>query len=433
MGGINTRSLSPTTAMQFFQIARYGALVLTSILLTKSSLTQDDIGHYETFILMSGTLSFFWVNGILQNFLSQFHKTEDKKSLITNTAIILLGFSLLMIIILVFVKQPILNLFKFDISGNLFILFLLYFLFNNLTFLTDYLFLAKENSKALIYLGTYHLLFQTALLALPAFFYGSYDMVINGLIIFIAIKFLITLILLFKNGSFQIDTKLMRSFLILASPLMLTFFLGGMAIYADGIIVNNFYDKATFAMFQYGAREFPLSLLLANAFSAAMALQVSKDTQNMEMVRSGSLKLIKQLFPVCIILLIVSQWLYPIIFNPNFKESYVYFNIYLLLLIPRMVFPHSILLGLGKTKEILRASLIEFILNISISLSLMHFIGLQGIAYGTVIAFVVNKLILAQSLNKYGVRLKQYIPITQLSVYSIILVTVFIVFTYIIK
>ena len=278
MGGINTRSLSPTTAMQFFQIARYGALVLTSILLTKSSLTQDDIGHYETFILMSGTLSFFWVNGILQNFLSQFHKTEDKKSLITNTAIILLGFSLLMIIILVFVKQPILNLFKFDISGNLFILFLLYFLFNNLTFLTDYLFLAKENSKALIYLGTYHL-FQTALLALPAFFYGSYDMVINGLIIFIAIKFLITLILLFKNGSFQIDTKLMRSFLILASPLMLTFFLGGMAIYADGIIVNNFYDKATFAMFQYGAREFPLSLLLANAFSAAMALQVSKDTQ----------------------------------------------------------------------------------------------------------------------------------------------------------
>ena len=206
--------------MQFFQIARYGALVLTSILLTKSSLTQDDIGHYETFILMSGTLSFFWVNGILQNFLSQFHKTEDKKSLITNTAIILLGFSLLMIIILVFVKQPILNLFKFDISGNLFILFLLYFLFNNLTFLTDYLFLAKENSKALIYLGTYHLLFQTALLALPAFFYGSYDMVINGLIIFIAIKFLITLILLFKNGSFQIDTKLMRSFLISASPLM---------------------------------------------------------------------------------------------------------------------------------------------------------------------------------------------------------------------
>ncbi len=63
----------------------------------------------------------------------------------------------------------------------------------------------------------------------------------------------------------------------------------------------------------------------------------------------------------------------------------------------------------------------------------MHFIGLQGIAYGTVIAFVVNKLILAQSLNKNGVRLKQYIPITQLSVYSIILVTVFIVFTYIIK
>ncbi len=418
--------------MQFFQIARYGALVLSSILLTKSSLTQDDIGHYETFILMSGTLSFFWVNGIMQNFLSQYHKIENKKSLITNTAIILLGFSLFVIAALLCLKQPILHLFKFEISENVFILFLLYFLFNNLTFLTDYLFLAKGKSKSLIYLGIYHFLFQTALLALPAFLYGSYEMVINGLIIFISIKFIITLIYIFGYGSLNIDKKLIRSFLISASPLMISFFLGGMAIYADGIIVNNFYDKATFAMFQYGAREFPLSLLLANAFSAAMALQVSKDSQNIELVRSGSLKLIKRLFPVCILLLIASQWLYPVIFNANFKESYIYFNIYLLLLIPRMVFPHSILLGLGKTKQILSASLIEFILNISISLGLMYFIGLQGIAYGTVIAFTVNKLLMAYSLRKSGVKINQYIPITQLSVYSFILVIVFIVFTYVI-
>ena len=257
-------------------------------------------------------------------------------------------------------------------------------------------------------------------------------MVINGLIIFISIKFIITLIYIFGYGSLNIDKKLIRSFLISASPLMISFFLGGMAIYADGIIVNNFYDKATFAMFQYGAREFPLSLLLANAFSAAMALQVSKDSQNIELVRSGSLKLIKRLFPVCILLLFASQWLYPVIFNANFKESYIYFNIYLLLLIPRMVFPHSILLGLGKTKQILSASLIEFILNISISLGLMYFIGLQGIAYGTVIAFTVNKLLMAYSLRKSGVKINQYIPITQLSVYSFILVIVFIVFTYVI-
>ncbi len=430
---MSIKKLNPTSAMQFFQIARYGALVISSILLTKSSLTQEDIGHYETFILMSGTLSFFWVNGIMQNFLSQFHKSADKRSLITNTAIILLGLSLIVIAFLLLFKQPILNVFKFEISGNVFLLFLLYFLFNNFAFLTDYIFLAYDKSRALIYLGIYHLIFQTSLLALPAFLYGSYDMVINGLIIFISIKFIITLIYLFKNASINIDFKIIRSFLTSASPLILTFFLGGMAIYFDGIIVNNFYDKATFAVFQYGAREFPLSLLLANAFSAAMALQVSKGPQNIQQVRTGSLKLIKKLFPLCILLLIISKWFYPIVFNPDFKESYIYFNIYLLLLIPRMVFPHSILLGLGKTKQILTASLVEFILNISISLILMYFIGLQGIAYGTVIAFVANKLLLAQSLNKNGVQLKEYIPIKQFSVYSAILILIFIVFTYVIK
>lgn len=419
--------------MQFFQIARYGALVLTSILLTKSSLTQDDIGHYETFILMSGTLSFFWVNGIMQSFLVQYHKYEIKNIVITHTALLMLSFTLVVSVLIILIKQPLLDLFKLDITGNVFILFLLYFLFNNVAFLTDYILLAKEKTNALIYLGLFHVLFQTALIALPAFLYGSYDMVINGLIIFMAAKFLFTIILIFRNFTFNIEYKLLRSFVISASPLMISFFLGGMAIYADGIIVNNFYDKATFAMFQYGAREFPISLLLANAFSAAMALQVAKDPQNINQVKSGSLKMIKQLFPVCIFLLIISQWLYPIIFNPNFKESYIYFNIYLLLLIPRMVFPHSILLGLGKTKQIMYASVVEFVLNISISLTLMYFMGLQGIAYGTVIAFAVNKLMLAQSLKRSGVNFKQYIPVKQLSTYSLILVAVFILFTYFIR
>ncbi len=427
------KKINNTSAIQFFQIARYAALLFSSILLTKSSLTQNDIGHYETFILMSGTLSFFWVNGLMNAFLSIYNKTENKNAAITQTAIALLLFSSIIIIILLIFRNSILSLFQFYDNGNIFTLFLLYFLFNNVSFIVDYILLAKGNTKYLVILGIYHIVFQTALISAPAFIYESYDMVVKGLIIFIAIKFILTIILILRNISFQIDKVLFRLYIVTATPLIIAFFLGGISIYVDGIIVNNFYDKATFAVYQYGAREFPLSLLLANAFSAAMALHISNNPQNLDEVRTGSLRLINRLFPVCIILLVVSQWLYPIIFNANFKESYIYFNIYLLLLIPRLVFPHSILIGLGKTRDILFASMVEFLLNIVLSLSLMQLIGLQGIAYGTVIAFIVNKAILARRLKKAGINAEVYIPVKQLIFYSIILIIVFITFTYLIN
>ncbi|MFI5171580.1 MAG: hypothetical protein ACHQFW_04275, partial [Chitinophagales bacterium] len=63
---------------------------------------------------------------------------------------------------------------------------------------------------------------------------------------------------------------------------------------------------------------------------------------------------------------------------------------------------------------------------------LMQFIGLQGIAYGTVLAFIVNKTMLTIKLKRLGVEPFQYIPVKLLSYYSIILILVFFTFTYII-
>ena len=423
-------NISTTTAIQFFQIARYGALLLCSVLLTKSGIGTDGIGHYETFILVSGTLSFFWVNGLTHTFLSVYNHNTDKRKVIGQTALILIGLSILLALIVLVLRTPITQLFAFDDTGNMFYLLLLYFLFNNTAFLVDYIFLARDNAKGLIWLSVYHLVFQTAMIALPAFYYGNFESVINGLMVFIGLKFLFTLYLLFRNNIIKPDWDFIKMYLQKSAPLIISFFLGGMSIYVDGIIVNNYYDKATFAIYQYGAREFPLSLLLANALSAAMILKIGSSIENLQVVKTSSLKLIQRLFPVCILLLIGSRWLYPRVFNDTFSTSFIYFNIYMLLLVPRLLFPHSILLGLNRSKEIMAASVVEFVLNIVLSLTLLQLIGLQGIAYGTVIAFLVNKSILIYRLHKSGITPKQYIPVQQLVTYSLILVVTFITFTY---
>lgn len=424
------RNISGTNAIQLFQIARYGALMLSAILLTKSGIGTDVIGHYENFILVAGTLSFFWVNGLTHTFLSVYNQYQNKQQVIGQTAFIIIGMSVSVALLMLLLRSQITALFAFDDSGNIFYLLLAYFIVNNISFLLDYILLARNNTKGLLLLGVYHLVFQTALIALPAFFSGAFEDIINGLLVFVCFKFLITLYFLFRNNIFRLDWDFVRMYLQKSAPLIISFFLGGMSIYVDGIIVNNYFDKATFATYQYGAREFPLSLLLANALSASMILKIGQDNTAFHEVKSASLTLMHRLFPLCIILLIISQWVYPVVFNATFTDSFIYFNIYMLLLIPRLLFPHSILLGLNKQKSIMMASIVEFTLNIAISLILLHFIGLQGIAYGTVIAFVVNKTILLFTLKQQGVAPSAYIPINQLTTYSVVLVITFILFTY---
>ncbi|MBP6826421.1 MAG: hypothetical protein KA165_07670, partial [Saprospiraceae bacterium] len=58
--------LSTSRALQIFQVMRMGAVILTSILLAKSGLDTAGIGNYEMLLYIGTTLTFFWVNGLLQ-------------------------------------------------------------------------------------------------------------------------------------------------------------------------------------------------------------------------------------------------------------------------------------------------------------------------------------------------------------------------------
>ena len=57
---------------------------------------------------------------------------------------------------------------------------------------------------------------------------------------------------------------------------MITTLISGSAQYTDGFIVSVvFRDPAKFALFRYGAKEFPLFLMLANGLSSAMLSEFS--------------------------------------------------------------------------------------------------------------------------------------------------------------
>ncbi len=111
-------------------------------------------------------------------------------------------------------------------------------------------------------------------------------------------------------------------------------------------------------------------------------------------IRQESLKLMHLFFPISIGFMLVSEWLYPRLFNPDFIESAAVFNVYLLLVVSRLVFPQTLLIGLKKTKTIMAVAGLELAVNFGLSVLFVQQFGLVGIAFATVIASVLDKFVL---------------------------------------
>ena len=151
-----------------------------------------------------------------------------------------------------------------------------------------------------------------------------------------------------------------------------------------------------------------------------------KQDDTLQEIKSYSTKLMHGLFPLSIVMLALTHWLFPVIFNAGFRESATIFNIYLLLITSRLIFPQTILIGLKKTNAIALASLLEIILNVSLSLWFVVLWGLPGIAYGTIAAYLFEKLFLVFYLvKKTGISPGNYLNISLHLVYSLLLLTVF--------
>jgi O-antigen/teichoic acid export membrane protein len=143
-------------------------------------------------------------------------------------------------------------------------------------------------------------------------------------------------------------------------------------------------------------------------------------------LKQQSSRLMNILFPITWIFLLASKFLYPLIFSAAFEQSASIFNIYLLLIISRMIFPQSVILGLKRSDILLKTAYWEIAINIVSSVILMLKFGIIGIAYGTVFAFLSEKMILSYRLKRLGVDFQQYTNLTRWFLFTVI--TIFLYF-----
>ncbi len=430
--------INNTNSLQTFNLLRFGTFLIISIVFTKSPLSVAEIGYYEMSLFIASLVSFFWVTGVIQSLLPLYNNNttfkvkeinrKEKSPEIFNAFLLLTAFSILAYIFCR-IFQNAFHVFDGVKDIKFIHLVFFYLLVSSPGNLIEYIYLLRNKSGKILIYGFISFGIQMVVVIGPILLGYGIELAIWGLIIISVIRLFWLAALLRKYAQFKISVSFLKEHLRLGTPLILSSLLSGSAQYIDGLIISLHFDATAFAFFRYGAKELPLALLLANGLSNSMLSQFStqkKLKDSLQILKDKSRRLMHILFPITILLLFFAKPIYINLFNPYFSRSADVFVVYLLLILSRLVFPQTILIGLKKTKIVLTAAVIEIVLNVSLSLILIQYYDILGVAVATVIVFLLEKIILIiYNYKKLKISPREYIPLGVYFFYSTILIVLF--------
>jgi O-antigen/teichoic acid export membrane protein len=420
-------AVNTTFALQLFNIQRFIATFLSGVVLVKLGWTGAVIESYEYLLLLFGIFTFFWISGSQNALLSIIPKTEEehRSRFLKNALTTVLVFGAIASIALFFVGP-----YLFETIDPLALKWLAFYTFLNIPSLFIHIkYLLEDKPKAILVFGTVNFIAQFFFVAIPAAL--GYDLigVIKFLVVLSGLRFLF---FLFASGvSFDHSTRYrswQKKWFLLAIPLSLHMLIGVSPEYIDAILVEFFVlEEGAYAVYKYGARELPLVISLITAVGTAALPMLSINEQGgLAMLKEKTRRLSHVLFPVSILLMFLSPFLFKFFYNSSFIDSALVFNIYMLILITRLIMPQVLITARQNNYFLLLCGAIEFTANVLVSLLLVKSYGLYGIALGTVVGNLIQKLALCLFVRKkYRIPFSDYIPIRTIAFYSISLLISF--------
>lgn len=390
--------------------------------------TRDSlIDAYESLLLLGGSVTFFWVGGLLDGYLLLQKSAawgEGGMRLTRKVSMVLSMFSALMCGV---IGHQVYGW----ISPGALTLYCLYLFLETSCQMLPYALVATGRVHGMWAYSVIYGLGYVLSLVVPLLLGLDLMGVLWALLFWAGIRFGWWVMLMkFPHAGGGIAPGDLRALWRVSSPLVLATLLSQSAVYVDGYLVQEFFPE-DFVDFRYGAKEFPLVLLLANSMSIVRAGEIAAGRRdgNLETalrgLRASTNRLVWMLFPVSVTLLLSSEPLFALVFRDRFPHAVPVFDLFLLLAIPRLMFPQSVVRGFHKTYMMSVSAGVELALNVGLSLVLMQWWGMVGIAAGTVIAFLVEKLILlAYTQMKLGLGWNQYASIPVWLGWSLALVLV---------
>jgi O-antigen/teichoic acid export membrane protein len=415
-------------ALQLFQIVRFGSLLLINIAIVKLGMSSTEVGYFETALFLANVLTFFWVNGAVQSLLPMFPFVSGVKKYAEffNVSLVLAFLSLLSGGV-GFLFEGLFRQTQALSNYPLYSLAVLYTMLNGVGLINEYFYLLLNKPIKMLVYGIISFSLQIVCVLVPAILGLSVTYMLLGLIAVSVVRIIWLCFLLYKHSLFEVDLSFIKHWARRAIPLSLKHLVGNSGTLIDSLIITTFFSASVFAVYRYGAKDFPLTLLLANGLSSAMLPLFGRQLNGaLTELRLRSRNLMNWLFPVSIALLFFAKPLFVLVFSADYEESALVFMIYILLISSRLLFPQTVAVGIGKTGVLLIISVIELAVNVGLSLLWLKPFGIEGIAMASVVAFMLDKILIAAYLYyKCGISPSQYIPT---KTYSFWLVMLFIAY-----
>jgi len=421
-------------ALQLFHVLRFSVALLIGIVIVNSGVPIADFSSYEYFLFITSLVSFFWTNGLLKSMMSQYHNygEQDKKALLTNVAVLLISFAFVVSLVMIGISY-----YGPDILGSeSLILLILYFFFSSVGAMGELILVLKDQGRSLFRYGIIIYALQFILVVNTILFNGKLSYILLAMVSWAFLRFIYSMYLLYHNGSRTIQIQKVFTLLIFALPLIGESLLGDAMKFIDGGLVKYFFeDESYFALYRTGARELPFSILIIGAIGTAIIPLLSKNLdKGLELMKTEIHKAMRWLFPLSIVLMLLSPFIFPILYEESFSLSAEIFNIYLLLIISRVLMPHIVLLVKHENTILFWMALIELVLNFGLSILLLHQIGILGIPLASLIAFLVIKILMMFILyKKYQIPFSAYMDMKYYVGFSIALLCSYFVSLYIVN
>lgn len=421
-----------TGLMQYHQLWRFASMMLIGVLMVKAGWDGESIGTVELLFFLGAILTMAWVSGVKNALLAEYPKHEQKDQLLASSfvsvQVVGIGIALLFYVF----QGAIIDLLCGVRSLPHTNLLVLYLAIVPISILTDVIWMLRGETKRL--LPYTHVIYplQWILMIAAAFMVGTVESVIWAWLAITLIKWLWIVIYLLKHVGCSFQWRQVSPLWYLALPLIAQFAIGYGAEFVDGIIVNHYFDRETFAVFRYGARELPITQIMVSAIMAAsIPLIISQVNKGFSHIKDSTRKLMQWLYPLSMILICISPWLYSLVYSTEYLEAARVFNVYLLILISRILLPQALMIAHKKGAALLIIAILELLVNVGMSVYWVGTYGLLGIALATLVANLVHVLLMvAYNYWMLNVRPSQYIPIRSYTLYSVLLLIVFIISDY---
>jgi O-antigen/teichoic acid export membrane protein len=392
-----------------------------SIILARS-LSTESYGLYLQVQLVVSTLLYLAIFGVPHSIYYFLPRTRQPKLLISASALALAVVGLLLAALVHAGIDTIAEwLSNPDLVGLAAVMAGLLFFQVPIKLFEPAMIAAKRVGMFVLLNSTFNFLFFFPI-AVPAMLGWPVDDILRAMLAFYVVQFaamMLTLLFVTRGLTGQADgeTYSFKAQVVYSAPIGLSGMVGEIGRQNDKIIVGGLFDPAQYALYTRGAMEIPLLNVISNSLHNVMMpkfVEAYRDGNKEELLRSwhSAMRLMASfIYPACAFFIATGDLLIPFLYSDRFAEASIIFQIYMFSLLVRITTGDAIIRAIGRTGVLLKISLATIVLNVVLTVGLIHLMGITGAPTATVLAsYIMTTVYVYIVAGMLGVRPGQIFP-----------------------